>query len=503
MEDNRPYKINPPKDLGEYIRRNCARRFYMFFSNKVGKAKCSYCGTEFDLEKIPYLKHEKTTGQVQISCPECGMQVTPKDMRYGRKKLRDFGRITWVKAIKGVTFFETDEFIIDYTTPLPAVLILPVEMIRLSAKSQERWDYDPYYKRWYKVKNIDLKAPPQVYAISDWHDHLYARRTGQVEVGTDLKYANRDIDRFYDWYFDERWMISRIIRYLSDFLKYPAIEILEKSGFENIVTNRASGQKSRHINIRAKDLRKILKVNGADVKALRQISPTVSFMETLHNVREWAPWAKVEDITELGGIMNRYVRQDQLDLIRRYADPSKLLRQILDYTRATGDDFTINDYADYLEAAVRLGRRMDKKTIYPKDFIAAHNQAVDEAEANKQHIDAKNFSRYQREITGLTEPYISGPLLIRPAATPQELRDESRALNHCVKTYVKKVAEGRTSILFIRKTEEPDKPYFTMEIDNKGRMVQCRGDHNCGYPEDVGLFINEFMTQYLKARATA
>lgn len=500
-KDDRPFKIRPPKDLAEYIRRNCARHSYMFFSDKIGKAMCSRCGTEFDLADLPHMKHE-ASNRVQIWCPECGTQVTPKDMRYGRKKLTDRGRITWTKAIKGVTFFETDEFIIDYKAPHPTVLIAPVEMIRLSAKSQERWDWD-WWDGWYQVKVIDLKAPPQVYAISDWHDHLYDRETGQIDVGTDLRYANRDVERFYDMYFDERWMIARLIRYLSDFLKYPAIEILEKSGFETIVANRANGVKSKYINIRAKDLRKILKVDGADVKALRQIDPSIGFMESLHQIRKKAPWAKVEDIAELGAIMGRFVDARKMAMVETHTDMSKLYRRLLEERRATGDLVTLGDYADYLEAVVRLGRRLDKRTLYPKNFLEAHDQAMQEAEENKSSIDAANFARFQTEITGMTEPYISGDLLIRPAKTPQELRNESQALNHCVRTYVEDVSAGRTSILFIRKTEAPEKPYYTLELNREGRVVQCRGFKNKAYPLEVGKFIHEWEQWRKKGRRTA
>ena len=65
-------------------------------------------------------------------------------------------------------------------------------------------------------------------------------------------------------------------------------------------------------------------------------------------------------------------------------------------------------------------------------------------------------------------------------------------LNHCVRAYIDKVARGITSILFIRRMEEPEKPYFTLELSPKGEVVQCRGDHNCSCPEEVEEFINKW-----------
>lgn len=43
---------------------------------------------------------------------------------------------------------------------------------------------------------------------------------------------------------------------------------------------------------------------------------------------------------------------------------------------------------------------------------------------------------------------------------------------------VKAVAKGVTTILFIRKAAEPDKPFFTVEVDNSGKIRQCYGERN-------------------------
>lgn len=36
-----------------------------------------------------------------------------------------------------------------------------------------------------------------------------------------------------------------------------------------------------------------------------------------------------------------------------------------------------------------------------------------------------------------------------------------------------------------------DTPYFTMEY-NKGRVIQCRGSHNCEMPSSVKTFVAAF-----------
>lgn len=73
----------------------------------------------------------------------------------------------------------------------------------------------------------------------------------------------------------------------------------------------------------------------------------------------------------------------------------------------------------------------------------------------------------------------------------QEIKNEGAALHHCVGTYVDRVAKGQTHIFFVRRVEEPDTPYFTMEY-NKGRVIQCRGSHNCEMPSSVKTFVAAF-----------
>ena len=508
MEDNRPYKIPWPKGLVEYIRDRCAQQHYIFFSNKLGKAICSHCGTEFDLCELPHLKHEPDDGKLTTYCPECGAEVTPKDMRYGRKRLTDYGRITWTRGYGAVTFIETDKFIIDYKLPHPSVILVPDQQIRISKKEQTRMDWqDDWWSGsgfWHQVKIIKLsKQPSQMWGYSHYHDHLYVPEGGRLNVGTDLQYANMDTERFDGGYFDEHMMIQKMVRYMDDFVKYPATEILEKSGFERIVKCRATGSRTKYLNMRAKDLRKILKVNGADVKKLREEEPSIDFLESLHNIRKLAPWAEPADVEELCNIHGRYLQTAKLDMVKANTDISKLMKRILEETRATGDTFTLGDYADYLEAVMLLGWRLDKRTLYPDNFVEAHDAAIGEAEEKKSTIESAAFMRNQKRITGMTDPFILGELLIRPAKTPQELRNESRALNHCVRTYIDKVARGQTSILFIRRTDRPQVPYFTLELAPDGHVVQCRGDHNCGYPDDVALFIDKWKSWRAKERTTA
>jgi len=79
---------------------------------------------------------------------------------------------------------------------------------------------------------------------------------------------------------------------------------------------------------------------------------------------------------------------------------------------------------------------------------------------------------------------------------PKEYLDivnEGILLNHCVRSYAEAIIKGKTNILFIRKNEELDKPFFTLEIRDK-KIRQCHGYNNCNVDTVEGLdaFLKKF-----------
>jgi len=59
--------------------------------------------------------------------------------------------------------------------------------------------------------------------------------------------------------------------------------------------------------------------------------------------------------------------------------------------------------------------------------------------------------------------------------------------------------EGSGFIIFIRKADSPQTPYFTVEIENNV-VRQCRGENNCDMSDDVKNFVDQWQWQ-LKSKA--
>lgn len=81
---------------------------------------------------------------------------------------------------------------------------------------------------------------------------------------------------------------------------------------------------------------------------------------------------------------------------------------------------------------------------------------------------------------------------------PNEIAEEGIALHHCVKGFLKRVAEGKTNILFIRKQEQLAKPFFTVEISNDGVVEQIHGFANRNVETEPDLI--PFIEEWFKAK---
>ena len=106
--------------------------------------------------------------------------------------------------------------------------------------------------------------------------------------------------------------------------------------------------------------------------------------------------------------------------------------------------------------------------------------------------------KFQQQIE-ILEKYTweNGSFVIRPPKSQEEVAKEGEALHHAVVCYLGKISEGKTSILFIRRVSEPDKPFYTLELNPKTlAVIQCRTNHNASYEKQPE--IKGFVEMWLK-----
>ena len=317
----RPYKIKPPKDLAGYIIRSVANHTYLIVDRKADRCRCTRCGAESKISEMydeEVLKHN-----VKYYCYDCCKDAIVKESRYGRKNITEYGRILWFRKHGRVTFAELDEYRIDYTEWEPKVSFWPSAQYRFTKESQEYYKHTPegYWTpdRWERRKDVKL---PHATGETSYSVPRYQKTVTHPsflrERGSDLKYANLDMLRLG---FNTPDNPYALISYIYNFLKYPSIEILEKAGFERIVGERANEEKSRAVNWRAKDLRKILGLKPAEVREFRALGKYANLreLECYKNIRSLGYRVPFQQLD----ILSYYAYKKQLYEIEKYMDFEK------------------------------------------------------------------------------------------------------------------------------------------------------------------------------------
>lgn len=159
-------------------------------------------------------------------------------------------------------------------------------------------------------------------------------------------------------------------------------------------------------------------------------------------------------------------------------------------------------YSDYISVAKQIGYDLqDDLVAFPRDLQNAHDMAIevqDEEKNKKKLAEAKKHDKGIAKVYKKIKKRFSfecGGYIIRPAASNYEIVKEGQTLHHCVGggQYRDKMLAEDSYIVFLRKKEQPDKPYYTVEIKPDGKILQAYGKYNKKPDwETVGPILDEY-----------
>lgn len=173
-------------------------------------------------------------------------------------------------------------------------------------------------------------------------------------------------------------------------------------------------------------------------------------------------------------------------------ESAKKIKRVLKYictcNKHTKKKINYRDYRDYMQMAQTIGLSVDK---YPKSFWKVHDEAEKEFRIDRNAGYDKLIKKRSADAELKKLIYSSKHFLIRPVEELGELFNESKELHHCVRTYAKDVAFGDTNIFFVRKTDNSEEPFVTLELKDK-RVVQCRAKYNARPSDEAISFVNNW-----------
>lgn len=310
---------------------------------------------------------------------------------------------------------------------------------------------------------------------------------GELEdymAGTPMQYA-------YDVY--NGWIdANNHIDMLDKLYKWPkAMEQLGKIGLTyTIVHARANNEGlNTTFNMRAGNVKKMLKCNFTkdDMKYLLHTQNVIYTrdIKRYQKLRK-SPMAKgitFHETVDLGGCWG-------VETILKYVQ----LKKAMTYADRQGSN--LNTYADYLRDCEKLEMDLTSKSVlFPKNLERLHVELQDQIKHKTDELSKKKWEKRYKECV-YKYSYTGKDYCIVVPAKLEDLVREGKDMHNCVGSYMIRVADGDTDVVYIRKRDALEESFGTMEICND-KIIQARGKYNNPLPPDVMAFVEEFKRDML------
>lgn len=315
------------------------------------------------------------------------------------------------------------------------------------------WDWMPYK---------DAPYPPHRIYPNGLTDELH---------GTFAQYSGLDA-------FARGRYLVKIDGYFDYWAAHPEMEYLAKGGLYRLAAEISEMQRSYYdkpkINTSA------LKRHVRDLRSLNGGYYALLAFEHLDKCH------LRYDAAEVIRYMDDHTDYRNLGILMQYAS----LKRINDYLRKYKCR-DVQELMDYWSMQKNMGANMtENRVLFPDNLRKAHNEAVKEYNKRRDEWMLKGFAIAAREVAKRFS-FAAGGLMIVVPESSGDLEAEGKALSHCVRTYAERMANGETTIVFVRKADDPGTPFYTMEI-KAGKVMQLRGKHNCAPTPAVAKFEKEF-----------
>lgn len=349
---------------------------------------------------------------------------------------------------------------------------------------------DNKYYAWDKFKSTNETRWCDDKIINIGAGRVYIRNLSDVIKGTAYQYSaitqylNND-DTCY------------LPHYFSDYYNGPALEYIVKLGLINIASDIINGYRGishikggSKVNLKGKRITEVLELSNTNVKRAIKLNVNAIGLRLLQIAQEKGIRVNDEDVNS---IARSYYDLEQFLELSTYSNVYQLNKYLVNNT------IRFIDYIDYISMAKELGWDMSSRFIlFPRHFTEAHDQVVKLTKVKENHEENKAILESYKRLSG-TFNYRDEDYLIQLPKSVKEVIREGQKLHHCVGTYTKDIAEGKTLVIFIRKTTEPYNPYYTMELDPESLgIIQVRGKRNINPTEEVNIIVDKYK-QYLAA----
>lgn len=274
--------------------------------------------------------------------------------------------------------------------------------------------------------------------------------------------------------------------YLAAWESLPRIEQICKAGLSRLTVECMENVKAVKSCIRQESETSLVKALALDthrLSRLRTLNGGAIMLDWLQrekcsgriipdHVLRWLEQEKIH-VSDIAFILDRMSEQQVCNYLQRQKCGTRdSLRQI------------ISTWRDYLSMADKLGINTHDEIVYRVKLLRQrHDELVEQLRKRERDMEAAATARKYRKIAGicrLIKPKYEYTGEVYSIVVPSGVRDimrEGDALSHCVgksDRYWERIEQQEAYILFLRKTAEIDKPYYTLEVEPNGTIRQKR-----------------------------
>ena len=244
---------------------------------------------------------------------------------------------------------------------------------------------------------------------------------------------------------------------------------------------------------------------------------------------EWLRYAEEKELKISQETLEWLVKNKVVPNSIRFIDQKMTPQQVMNYVKKQKEtqypglmpNGILGQWADYLSMCRVPGKNLDDEMVYrPKELKRRHDEMViyaqkarilegmdSDPERSQQYADemAEKFPGAEENLKAAKPKYEYENEEYR-ITVPERLVDivkEGNALHHCAgssERYFERLMSRETYICFLRRREEPDIPFYTIEIEPNGTIRQHRSylDEEPGI-EELRVFLREWQ-QVVKKR---
>lgn len=188
----------------------------------------------------------------------------------------------------------------------------------------------------------------------------------------------------------------------------------------------------------------------------------------------------------------------------------KYIAQCLKECSANNTYFDIVGYYDYCNMRNFIIREGFNSSSFPECPANKSSENIDRLHnliipvfnraktlANKRELEEKTKFYLNHHYTDAKAlEYSNDKFSIIACKDLSELGYEGSELHHCVGSYVDSVSCGQEYILFLRRNNEIDKPFYTIDVFPDKRIRQIHGMCNCNMNKEISPFIKKWAEKF-------